>query len=83
VPLESLRKAKKRTVGTKQTQKAIEKGVAKMVFIARDADDRVVRNIIRGCQEGSIQVEYVESMAELGRACGIDVGAASAAIIDE
>ena len=83
MPLESLRKAKKRTVGTKQTQKAIEKGVAKMVFIARDADDRVVRNIIRGCQEGSIQVEYVESMAELGRACGIDVGAASAAIIDE
>ncbi len=81
--LEALRKAKRRTVGTKQTIKALEKDMAQVVFVARDADERVVRDIMRLCSERAVAVEYVESMRALGKACGIDVGAASAAVLKE
>ncbi len=83
MPLEQLRKARSRTIGTKQTLKAIEKGKAKMVFVALDADDKVVREVIRGCQEKAVPVVRAESMAVLGKACGIEVGAASAAIVED
>ncbi|MGE5484795.1 MAG: ribosomal L7Ae/L30e/S12e/Gadd45 family protein [Ignavibacteriales bacterium] len=81
MPLETLRKAKRRTVGTKQTIKAVEKGTARRVFVARDADERVTEDILTQCRENAVEVEYVESMAVLGKACGIDVGAASAAVL--
>lgn len=83
MPLEQLRKARFKTIGTKQTLKAIEKGKAKMVFVALDADDKVVREVIQGCQEKAVPVVRTESMAVLGKACGIEVGAASAAIVEE
>lgn len=83
MPLEQLRQARTRTIGTKQTLKAIQKGQAKLVFVAQDADDKVIREVIRGCEEKAIPVVRVESMAALGKACGIEVGAASAAIVEE
>ncbi len=82
MPLEQLRQARTRTIGTKQTLKAIQKGQAKLVFVAQDADDKVIREVVRGCEEKSIPVVRVESMAALGKACGIEVGAASAAIVE-
>ena len=78
--LELLKKSKK-TIGTKQTLKAIEKGVAITVFIARDADERVTGNLIKMSRNQGVEIVYVESMKQLGKACGIEVGAATAAII--
>ncbi|MHB8927281.1 MAG: ribosomal L7Ae/L30e/S12e/Gadd45 family protein [Bacillota bacterium] len=83
MPLEQLRKARTKTIGTKQTLKAIDKGKAKTVFVALDADEKVVREVLWGCQEKSIPVVRAESMAVLGKACGIEVGAASAAIVED
>lgn len=79
--MQRLAKARKRTVGTKQTQKAVEKGQAQVVYIARDAEEKVTSPLIRLCEEKDIEVIYVESMQELGKICGIKVGAASAAIV--
>ncbi|MCR4398839.1 MAG: ribosomal L7Ae/L30e/S12e/Gadd45 family protein [Firmicutes bacterium] len=81
--LEALRQARRRTVGTKQTAKAVERGNAEKVFVARDADERVVRHIIKLCEENGVEIQYIETMSALGKACGIDVGAASAAILKE
>lgn len=75
--------AKARTVGTKQTLKALQKGQAILVFIARDADEHVVRDLQRLCKEKNVEVVYADSMAKLGQACGIQVGAASAAVLEE
>ncbi|OPZ94903.1 MAG: Ribosome-associated protein L7Ae-like protein [Firmicutes bacterium ADurb.Bin419] len=75
--IESLRNGNK-TVGVKQTIKAVEKGAAKMVFVAKDADERVVGKIVELCKKDNIQITYVESMKQLGKACNIDVGAAVA-----
>lgn len=79
--IELLKQANKRVVGNKQTEKAIQKGTAKTVYIAEDADARIVKPLIDACQEGKIAIEKIATMQELGKACGIHVGAASAAIL--
>ncbi len=77
-----IKQASRVTIGTKQTKKAIEKKEAKVVFMARDAERRVIEPLIKLCYENGIEVIEVPSMLELGLACGIEVGSASAAIID-
>ena len=46
--VELLKQATKRVVGNKQTAKAIQKGTAKTVYIADDADVRVVQPLLDG-----------------------------------
>lgn len=79
--MERLTTARKKTVGTKQTQKAIEKDQAIAVYIARDTEERISAPLMRMCAEKEIEVVMVDTMDELGRLCGIKVGAATAAVI--
>lgn len=72
-----------RVVGVKQSQKAVKDGSAKQVFIARDAESRIVRPIENLCQEKQVEILWVESMKELGHAVGIDVGAAVVAVLHD
>lgn len=76
-----LRDAGHRVVGAKQTLRAAETGRAQMVFVARDADQRVVAPVVEGARRRGVEVVVVETMIELGRMCGIEVGAAAAAIV--
>lgn len=78
-----LRAAAKRVVGVKQTLKALEKGSAQIIYIARDAEAHVVQPVLEACQRRGLVPVYVDSMKELGRHCQIDVGAATAAIVEE
>jgi len=80
--LESLKEARQKVVGSKQTFRAIEKGEAEKVFVAKDADAKVVDPIVQQCQQKGIELYYASSMSELGRSCGIKIGAASAAIVN-
>lgn len=68
-------------MGTRQAAKAVARGQAETVFVARDAEPHVVRDLVRLCEEKNIPIIYVDSMAELGRACGIQVAAAAAAVL--
>lgn len=79
--LDPLRNAKRRAVGTKQTLKVIQNGEAKAVYIALDAEQHVVKPLLTALEGTPIPVYEVESMKQLGRACGIDVGAAAAALL--
>lgn len=81
MPLTELRKTKNRSVGSKQTKKAIEKGIALKVYIARDAEIHVTTPLIDMCKDRGIEIVYIDEMHTLGEACGIQVGAASAAIV--
>jgi len=81
--LEKLREASKKTIGTKQTLKALEKNKTSIVFIARDAEEHVTAGLKELCQKKGVEVVLVDSMKELGEACGIQVGAASAAILNQ
>lgn len=65
-----------KVVGVKQSKKVIRDGGAKSVFIAQDAESRVTAPIYELCKEMSVPVTDVPTMAELGNAAGIAVGAA-------
>ncbi|NLO89524.1 MAG: 50S ribosomal protein L7Ae-like protein [Clostridia bacterium] len=80
--LEDLRETANKVVGTRQTTKAVQQGKAKKVFIAEDAEDRITVPLMELCNEKGIEIVKVKTMKELGSACGIDVGAASAALIE-
>ena len=81
LPLESIRAAEARAVGASQTVKAVRRGRARLVLVARDADRKVTDPVVRAAQEHGIPFAEVDSMRELGRACGIAVGAAAAAVL--
>lgn len=69
--------------GTNETTKAVERGQAKIVFIAKDVDPpEIVAHLPVLCKEKRIPYMFVPSKAELGSAAGLDVSAASACIID-
>ncbi|MBE3591279.1 MAG: ribosomal L7Ae/L30e/S12e/Gadd45 family protein [Firmicutes bacterium] len=78
---ERLKSAKHRTVGVKQTTKAVQKGLAELVYVAKDAERSIVAPLLEACRQQGVQVLEAESMAWLGKACGIDVGASAAAIL--
>ena len=69
-------------VGTKQLKKALVSGRAKCVFLAENADPAITEPLEALCISGNIQLNWVGSMADLGRACGIEVGAAAAAVVE-
>ena len=69
-------------VGSKQLRKAILNGRAKYVYLAKDADPAITEPVLRQCLENRIPVSWCASMADLGKACGIDVGASAAAVLD-
>ena len=77
----SLQRSQK-IVGVKQTTKALQNGTARTVYVAQDADGHVIQPIKELCAQNNVPVIEVETMAELGRACSIAVGAAVAAIIE-
>jgi large subunit ribosomal protein L7A len=83
VSYEKVKQAKRLSVGTKQTTKLIEQGKASEVFVARDADPRITSKVVNLCKKMGVQVTYVDSMKQLGKACGIEVGAAVAAVANE
>ena len=70
-----------RVVGTKQTVKAIQAGRAEVVYLARDADEHVTGPVRRECAARGIEIVEVDTMAELGKACSIEVGAAVACVM--
>lgn len=70
--------AVRRVVGVKQSRKAIREGRARRVYLADDADPAVTGPIAAECAAAGIPVETGKTMAQLGRACGIAVGAAAA-----
>lgn len=69
-------------VGAKQMRKALQSGNAKSVYLARNADPAITAPIAELCGKFNIRPTWVRTMAELGRACGIEVGAAAAAVVD-
>ena len=68
--------------GAKQLRKALNAGSVNRAFLATDADPAITEPIMRLCQLHTVEVAWVKSMTDLGKACGIDVGAVAAATVD-
>ena len=68
-------------VGAKQLRKALQSGRATQVYLARNADPAITEPIEAMCRQHHIEFAWVPSMLDLGKACGIEVGAAAAAAV--
>ena len=68
-------------VGAKQTLKAIINGRAKIIALADGAADKIKKPVENACAEHDVPCEHIATMAELGKVCGIKVGAATAVIL--
>jgi large subunit ribosomal protein L7A len=77
---ERLKQASILRIGTKQTIKSVEQGEVTEVYVAKDADPRITAKVIHLCIKHHIPVIYVDSMKQLGKSCGIEVGAAMVGI---
>ena len=69
--------------GTNEATKAIERGISKLVVIAEDVEPpEVVAHLPLICEEQNAAYAFVPDKQELGKALGIDVTSAAAAILD-
>ena len=69
-------------VGAKQLKKALSKGCARYVFLAENADPCLTEPLAELCRQHGVPLSWVRSMSELGQSCGIEVGAAAAAVVN-
>ncbi|WP_195576684.1 ribosomal L7Ae/L30e/S12e/Gadd45 family protein [Paenibacillus sp. 1001270B_150601_E10] len=70
-------------IGTKQTLKMVEQDLAIEVYVALDADAKLISRITNLCRKKAVKITEVATMKELGKVCGIDVGAAMVAVVNE
>ena len=68
-------------VGTKQLRKRLNRGGVLRVYLALDADPAITAPLQALSDQTGAPYTWVRSMAELGHACGIEVGAAAAAVV--
>ena len=73
--------SQEKVIGVKQSRKAIREGRAKQVYLACDADPAIVDPVAESCAVAGIPVEQSHTMAQLGQACRITVGAAVGAVL--
>lgn len=77
---EKVMQAKSVIIGTKQAVRALKNNLIQEVIIADDADIYLTGRVVETAKELDVPITYVDSMRMLGKACGIDVGAATVAI---
>lgn len=68
-------------VGVKQLKKALRDGRAIQVYLARNADPKLTDDVVQLCDQCRVPFTWVANMDDLGKACGISVGAAAAATV--
>lgn len=72
-----------KVVGAKQAKRALRDGRAVRLFMAMDADPRLLQPLVQEAVNRQVPVSQMPSMKELGAACGIAVGAAVAVLTKE
>ena len=78
--LEVLQTARK-TVGAKQTLKAMKRNEVSALYIARDSDTKVTRPLADCAAAIGVPVNEEYTMTELGTACRIKVKAAAVGLL--
>jgi large subunit ribosomal protein L7Ae len=81
--IEKARKTGKIEKGTNEVTKAIERGTAKLVAYGADVEPKeIVQHIPILCKEKEIPCVEVDKKEKLGISVGLNVGCASACIIE-
>ena len=69
-------------IGYKQTMKALVNKCEK-VYVAEDSEERIRQAVIKAANENGSVINYVATMQELGKLCGISRGASCAVIAND
>lgn len=80
MPLNEL-KNNKVVTGIKQCYKAIINDNCKKLFVAKDSEKFVIKSLVDLAEQKNIEIVYVDSMHELGKASGIEVKSATSVIL--
>ena len=68
----------KKVIGVKQSIKFLKDGKGKTLYLAKDAKIEIINPLKSLAKNQKIDIEYVDTMKELGKICGIEVKAAAA-----
>ncbi len=71
----------RKTVGAKQTLKAMKRGEITQLYIANDGEEKVTGQLLEYAESAAIPVNTSYTMAELGLACRIKVKAAAVGLL--
>lgn len=81
--LTRLKESDRKVIGSKQTLKALKGEQVEQLFIALDAEPRVLKPLIDLAEKTDVSVHKVKTMSELGQAAGIEIGSAAVAILKD
>ena len=82
--VENARKTGKIEKGINEVTKAVERGTAKLVVLAKDIEPKeIIQHIPILCKEKDIALEEADNKQKLGIAAGINVSCSAIAIIEE
>ncbi len=79
--LTRLKEIDHKVIGSKQTLKALKGELVEHLFVATDAEIKVIRPLIELAEKIAVPVTRVKTMIELGQIAGIEIGAAAVAIL--
>lgn len=74
-------KGKSLLIGVKQSTEAVNQGKVKEAYVAQDAAAFIREPFESLCKEKQLPVHYFDTKQQLGRACGIDVGATCVVVL--
>jgi large subunit ribosomal protein L7Ae len=70
-------------IGTNETTKAVERGIAKLVVVAEDVNPKeVIMHLDPLCKEKKIPYAAIAAKVDLGRAVGLKVPTAAVAVVE-
>ncbi len=82
--IEVAKKTGKIKKGVNEVTKAIERGITKLVVVAKDVNPKeILMHLPVLCEEKKVPFVVVSSKSELGAAAGIEVGTSAVAVVKE
>ena len=73
----------KKVIGIKQCLKFIKLGKGKVLYVAKDADARLISPLIELAEKENIKIVEISTMKELWLMSGIEVRSAATLIIEK
>lgn len=70
-------------VGTKQSTKAVENGVAVKAYVANGVVPSMRNAFVKLCKKNNVPLEVVKSTIQLGKMCGINVKTSCAVVVKD
>ena len=71
----------KKVIGIKQSSKAIKNGKGTVLYVAKDAERKLIIPLLELALKNEIKVIEIDTMRNLGKMCGIDVQSSATLIL--